>query len=90
MFEMIAAQAAGGIGKGIGDAIGGGGGPVMSGAPVNSWVDGSGWSVATGGGKTYGSQRSDSALGAAAMDNSALMWIGLAVIAFVAVRKLRK
>lgn len=49
---------AGGIGKGIGDAIGGGGGgPLVSGTgPSDSrgFMDGSGWTVSTGGGRATG------------------------------------
>ena len=48
---------AGGIGKGLGDAIGGGQAvPMISGGPVDSrsFMDGSGWTVATGGSKTTG------------------------------------
>ncbi len=50
----------GGIGQGIGDAIGGGGGPMVSGGTVDarSFMDGSGWTVSTGKSKADGGDRS--------------------------------
>lgn len=45
-----------GLGKGLGDAIGGGGGPMISGSQLDarSFMDGSGWTVSTGGSKAEG------------------------------------
>lgn len=45
-----------GLGKGLGDAIGGGGGPLVSGSSMDarSFMDGSGWTVSTGGGSSTG------------------------------------
>jgi len=48
---------AGGLGKGLGDAIGGGPAvPMISGGPVDSrsFMDGSGWTVSTGSSKANG------------------------------------
>lgn len=53
MLAQMGATFAGGVGKGVGDAISGagGGGPMVSGGGTNdarSFMDGSGWTVATG------------------------------------------
>jgi len=49
-------QVAGQVAQGLGQAIGGGGGPMVSEASVDGrgFFDGSGWSVATGGGRAQG------------------------------------
>lgn len=54
---------AGGLGKGLGDAIGGGGGPLVSGGTVDarSAFDGSGWTVSTGSSKAAGGSRTGGA-----------------------------
>lgn len=50
-----AASLMGGLGKGIGDALGGGG-PMVSGGTVDarSFMDGSGWTVSTGSSRATG------------------------------------
>lgn len=53
---MLANTKAGGaLAKGIGDALGGGG-PLVSGAPIDarSFMDGAGWTVSTGRAKAIG------------------------------------
>jgi hypothetical protein len=54
------ANFAGGLGKGLGDAIGGGGGPMVSGGgwDFRSAFDNSGWTVSTGSSKATGGARS--------------------------------
>lgn len=86
MLPLIAA-AASSFASAAGQAMGG---PNTSGAPINSWVDGSGWTVATGGSKARGSARSDSAGGMAAaeLDPNALMWVGLALVAVMVIKKM--
>lgn len=58
MLEMMAAQFAAGAGKSLGEGItGGGGGPMVSGGgamDARSFMDGSGWTVATGGSRSKG------------------------------------
>lgn len=53
MLEVVASQLAGGIGKGLGNAIGGDGGPFVGGAAhsgaYGTVLDGSGWVVNLGG-----------------------------------------
>lgn len=70
MMEMMApaiANFAGGLGKGLGDAIGGGGGPMVSGGDARSAFDGSGWTVSTGSSRATGGARTGGAdLGGAA------------------------
>jgi hypothetical protein len=62
MLEMMAAQFAGSFGSSLGAGMGGGGGPG-GGAPLlsgggaldaRSFMDGSGWTVATGGSRARG------------------------------------
>jgi hypothetical protein len=51
---------AGGVGKGLGEAIGGGGGPLFSGGgstDARSFMDGSGWTVSIGSAKAMGGAR---------------------------------
>ena len=84
MLESLAASGLNAFASGLGQGMGG---PNVSGGPVTSWVDGSGWTVATGSAMASGALRSDSALGAAALDNSALLWVGAAVVLFLAWRK---
>jgi hypothetical protein len=52
----VGMQFAGQLAQGLGQAIGGGGGPMISEASVDGrgFFDGSGWSVATGGGRATG------------------------------------
>lgn len=52
----VGMQFAGQVAQGLGQAIGGGGGPMVSEASVDGrgFFDGSGWSVATGGGRATG------------------------------------
>lgn len=52
----VGMQFAGQVAQGLGQAIGGGGGPMISEASVDGrgFLDGSGWSVATGGGRATG------------------------------------
>lgn len=54
-FSAFAAQFGGGLGRGIGDAIGGGGGPFIGGSSAamayGTTLDGSGWIVNIGSGK---------------------------------------
>ncbi|MFN3812157.1 MAG: hypothetical protein ACK4S6_16250 [Roseateles asaccharophilus] len=56
-----------GLGKGLGDAIGGGGGPMISGGTTDArgFMDGSGWTVSTGrsraSGGTSGGTRQEAA-----------------------------
>lgn len=53
----MAAQFAGGLGKSLGDGVTGGGGPLVSGGgalDARSFMDGSGWTVATGGSRSKG------------------------------------
>jgi|GEM_PF-6593992 len=59
-FMPAISNLAGGLGKGLGDAIGGGGGPMVSGGSVDarSAFDGSGWTVSTGSSKATGGARS--------------------------------
>lgn len=71
MLETLLASKAGqslfgnlgsGLGKGIGDALGGApAGPAISGSSMDSrsFMDGSGWTVSTGGSKATGSTRGD-------------------------------
>jgi hypothetical protein len=91
MLEALMASAvqgaASGIGNGLGKAMSGDSGPTNVGAP--NYFDGSGWTVSTGGSRANGATRTDSALGAAALDNSALMWIGLAVVAVLVIKKMK-
>lgn len=57
MLEIMAAQLAGGLGKSLGDGISGGSGPLVSGGgalDARSFMDGSGWTVATGGSRARG------------------------------------
>lgn len=60
-FSAFAGGLGGGLGKGLGDAIGGGGGgPMISGGgrtDARSGMDGSGWTVSTGGGRATGGAR---------------------------------
>lgn len=53
MLDVMAAQFAGQLGRGLGDAIGGGGGPFVGGAATSAaygtTLDGAGWVVNMGG-----------------------------------------
>lgn len=53
MLEMLASQAAGGLGKALGGALGGDAGPFVGGAATSgafgTVLDGSGWVVNVGG-----------------------------------------
>lgn len=60
MLEMLLnSQAAAGLMKGVGQAIGGDPGPAISGGTVDarSFMDGSGWTVSTGSSKAIGGNR---------------------------------
>jgi hypothetical protein len=63
-FSAFAGQLGGGLGKGLGDAIGGGGGPMVSGGTTDarSGMDGSGWTVTTGGSRATGATRGSGGL----------------------------
>jgi hypothetical protein len=91
MLEMLASQAAGqavgALANGLGKAMSDSSGPTSVGAP--NYFDGSGWTVSTGGSRANGATRADSALGAAALDDSALIWVGLAVVAVLVIKKMK-
>jgi hypothetical protein len=87
MLEMLAGQAVSGLAQGLGKAMGDSSGPTSVGAP--NYFDGSGWTVSTGGSRARGATSSDSALGAGALDDPALMWVGLAVVLFLVVKKMK-
>lgn len=59
MLEVLASKGAASFLGGLGSALGGGGGPNVSGAPVDarSFMDGSGWVVSTGSSKATGGNR---------------------------------
>ena len=59
MLELLASKGAASFLGGLGSALGGGGGPNVSGAPVDarSFMDGSGWVVSTGSSKATGGNR---------------------------------
>lgn len=60
MFETLmpaVSNFAGNLGKGVGEAIGGGGGPLVSGTgstDARGFMDGSGWTVSTGSSRATG------------------------------------
>lgn len=62
MLELLASKGVGALMGGLGEAIGGGG-PMVSGAPVDarSFMDGSGWTVSTGSSRATGGPREQSA-----------------------------
>lgn len=62
MLELLASKGVSSLMGGIGEAIGGGG-PMLSGAPVDarSFMDGSGWTVSTGSSRATGGPREQSA-----------------------------
>ncbi|MDN3923312.1 hypothetical protein QWJ38_23920, partial [Pelomonas sp. PFR6] len=58
-----------GLGKGVGDAISGGGGPMISGGSTidsRSFMDGSGWTVSTGGSRATGGTSGGGGMGTGA------------------------
>jgi hypothetical protein len=59
MLELLASKGVSSFMGGLGEAIGGGGGPMVSGAPVDarSFMDGSGWTVSTGSSRATGGAR---------------------------------
>lgn len=59
MLELLASKGVGSFMGGLGSALGGGGGPTTSGAPVDarSFMDGSGWVVSTGSSRASGGDR---------------------------------
>ena len=87
VLAAAAAQAIGPMAQGLGKAMAGDSGPTSVGAP--NYFDGSGWTVSTGGSRANGATRTDSAIGGAAMDSTALMWIGLAVVAVLVIKKMK-
>lgn len=62
-LSAFAGGLGGGLGKGLGDAIGGGG-PMVSGGTTDarSGMDGSGWTVTTGGSRATGATRGSGGL----------------------------
>lgn len=100
MLEAIlsskAGQSFGGnLGKGLGDALGGGG-PLVSGAQVDGrgFLDGSGWTVSTGASRATGGTSgglsapgtapNERLWGAAAPQQAGYGWIGAAVLLMIA------
>lgn len=87
MWQMMAAQAAQSAAQALG-------GPNTSGAPVNPFLDSSGWTVATGGSKASGAVRADSGTGALAgalaADPTMLLLIGGAVVLLLVLKKRKK
>lgn len=90
MFEAIAAQAAGKFASSAAQSMFAPGGPTVSGGgPVSNRQDGSGWTVATGGASASGRQDKGQSL-LPSISPDVLMWAGVAALAFLAVRKLKK
>lgn len=89
MWQAAAAQAASQLAGGVAQGMGG---PNLSGGTVTPTLDGSGWTVSTGGSRATGSTRSDAPLGTlmGSMGTEGLMWVGAALLLVLALRKARK